>query len=97
MCLVCVTQLYCILDYRNYIQKNQSEVVSGFARNYYAQHGTCDVGSYRYCESDVNYNKTDLLNEVVGVVFKSGRKYSKECKATRIDVDKNMTRILAEW
>ena len=33
----------------------------------------------------------------VGVVFKAGRKYPKECKATRIDVDKNMTRILAEW
>lgn len=62
--MVCVTQLYCILDYRSHIQKNQSEVVSGFARNYYAQHGTCDVGSYRYCESDVNYNKTELLNEV---------------------------------
>ncbi len=33
----------------------------------------------------------------VGAVIKAGRKHPKECKATRIDVDKNMTRILAEW
>lgn len=33
----------------------------------------------------------------VGVAFKAARKYSKECKATRVDVDKNVTRILAEW
>ena len=34
---------------------------------------------------------------LVSAAFKAGRKYPKECKATRIDIDKNMTRILAEW
>ncbi|MBQ9141488.1 MAG: acyl-CoA thioester hydrolase [Lachnospiraceae bacterium] len=33
----------------------------------------------------------------VGAAFKAARKYPKECKATRMDVDKNITRVLAEW
>ncbi len=33
----------------------------------------------------------------VGMAFKAARKYPKECKATRMDVDHNITRILAEW
>lgn len=34
---------------------------------------------------------------LVRVAFKAGRKYPKECKATRIDVDKKLTKVITEW
>lgn len=33
----------------------------------------------------------------IGVAFKAGRKYPKECKATRMDIEKQIVRILKEW
>ena len=33
----------------------------------------------------------------IRVAFKAGRKYPKECKATRMDIEKQIVRILKEW
>ena len=33
----------------------------------------------------------------IGIAFKAGRKYGKECKATRIDIEKQLGEILKEW
>lgn len=33
----------------------------------------------------------------IGIAFKAGRTYAKECKEARLDIDKNLARVLAEW
>ena len=34
---------------------------------------------------------------LVGLMFKAGRQYSKECRATRVDIDRKLSQILREW
>ena len=33
----------------------------------------------------------------VKLAFQAAKKYSKECRQTRIDIEKRMCRVLAEW
>jgi hypothetical protein len=34
---------------------------------------------------------------LVKVMFRAGKEYPKECKATRIDIDRKLQKILREW
>lgn len=34
---------------------------------------------------------------LVGLLFKAGRQYPKQCKATRVDIDQKIAKILREW
>ena len=34
---------------------------------------------------------------LVGLMFKAGRKFPKECKETRIDIDRRLTKLLRDW
>lgn len=38
-----------------------------------------------------------LLNLLVKFAFSAGKKYSKECKATRIDIDEKLSMAIKEW
>ena len=33
----------------------------------------------------------------VKIAFKAAKKYPKECKQTRIDIDRRMTKAIEEW
>lgn len=33
----------------------------------------------------------------IGIAFKAGRKYPKECKETRLDIDEKIAAVIAEW
>lgn len=34
---------------------------------------------------------------MVGAAFRAGRQYPKECRATRLDIDARVTRLLQDW
>lgn len=34
---------------------------------------------------------------LVGLAFRAGRSYPKECRATRIDIDRRLSKIIREW
>ena len=34
---------------------------------------------------------------LVGIMFKAGRQYAKECRKTRIDIDRRLRKVIAEW
>ena len=34
---------------------------------------------------------------LVGILFKAGRQHPKECRDTRVDIDRKITKILREW
>lgn len=36
-------------------------------------------------------------NLFAGLAFKAGRKYSKECKQTRLDIDRKLTHAITQW
>jgi len=64
----------------------------------------CEYEAYTYEHGTHFTFPQGMLKKVLPVVsgllprvFKAGRTYVKECKVTRIDVDKNITRILKEW
>ena len=64
----------------------------------------CEYEAYTYEHGTHFTFPQGMLKKVLPVVsgllpwvFKAGRTYAKECKATRIDVDKNITRLLKEW
>lgn len=38
-----------------------------------------------------------IVGDLITRVFAAGRKYPKECKAARIDIDKNVTMAISAW
>ena len=34
---------------------------------------------------------------LVSIMFKAGKEHPKECRETRVDIDRRLKKILAEW
>ena len=87
----------CLWDTCKYIRRMRArlEQLPHECRDEYLlyQHGTHFV----FPESMLKTAIPVLADGLVKICFKAARDYPKECKATRINIDKNITRIIRDW
>lgn len=38
-----------------------------------------------------------VIGDMLTIIFAAGRKYPKECKETRIDIEKQIIRVINDW
>ena len=57
------------------------------------EHGT----HFAFPQSMLDIMMPVIGNLFVGVAFKAGRKYSKECKQTRLDIDRRISAAILKW
>lgn len=74
----------------NRIEKSDS---SCEVNNFIYQHGTHFIFPQGVCDMVLPL----ISGFVIGIVFSQGRKFKKECKETRIDIDKRLTEVLLKW
>ena len=57
------------------------------------EHGT----HFAFPQSMLDIMMPVIGNLFVGLAFKAGRKHSKECKQTRLDIDRKLTHAITQW
>ena len=57
------------------------------------EHGT----HFAFPQSMLDIMMPVIGNLFVGLAFKAGRKYPKECKQTRLDIDKRLSKAILQW
>ena len=57
------------------------------------EHGT----HFAFPQSMLDIMMPVIGNLFVGLAFKAGRKYPKECKQTRLDIDRKLTHEISQW
>lgn len=57
------------------------------------EHGT----HFAFPQSMLDIMMPVIGNLFVGLAFKAGRKYPKECKQARLDIDRNLTAAIKQW
>ena len=57
-----------------------------------------DIRCFDIWEGENNLKRVTISQgQQLRFVFRAGREYPKECRATRIDIDAKVTRTLIEW
>lgn len=57
-----------------------------------------DIRCFDIWEGENNLKRVTISQgQQLRFAFRAGREYSKECRATRLDIDAKVTRTLREW
>ena len=64
-----------------------------YAKRDFYEHGT----HFAFPQSMLDIMMPVIGNLFVGLAFKAGRKHPKECKQTRLDIDRKLAAAIKEW